>query len=278
MRLKNNTPYMVRNDGQVFECGDIHPYILHDVHERFYENLRLLLIQYPEWCRWFYDHTQFAKTRDKIIESLQYLANFLVTADPDYLRYRTTGLERISYIEEVLAQFNIKPIPFLDPITEGLANSLVTKFESLNDMTNQEFLRCRTGGEYNRMGTSDIYFRVSSSQFNWFDIIWQIVFENRDLVEFVTVETDKQSGKTTPRNYYVVDGITTDHMEVDTFLTLKGRPVIEKLDSDNDQIRALRAGRHLLEALGDFGDFHNHASFEASRSVYYDEFFKPATL
>ena len=272
MRLKNNTPYMIRNDGEVFECGDIHPYILHNVRNRLSENLRILFISYPEWCNWFYTHTQYQETKDKIIESLQYLANFLVSEDPDHLKYKATGLERITYIEDVLNQFGIKPILFNQSIDEALVNSLNRKFESLNNMINQEFLRCRTGGEYNREGTSDIYFRVSSAHFNWFDIIWQLVFENKDIVGFVTIETDKQSGKNIPLKYYVLGGMAVQHMGVDTFITLKGNPVVESY-KENKKIKALKDGKHLLEALGDYGDFHNVVSFDAYRDNYYQEYF-----
>lgn len=272
MILNKNTPYMIRNDGKVFKCGVTHPYILHNVNNSLAENFRILFIQYPQRCKWFYNNTQYPEVKEKIINCLQYLANFLISQGTEYLKYKVTGLESIAYIEDILKDFDIVPEPFPEPIGESTIESLISRFEEINNLTNQEFLRCRTGGEYREDNTTDIYFRVSSAQFNWFDIIWQLVAENKNIIEFITIETDKQSGKKTPLRYYILNGMPTHHMGIDSFLTLKGNPIIEDYNT-NKRIQLLREGKSLLEVFGDCGCFHNNATFEAYRDIYYHEFF-----
>lgn len=273
MILKKNTPYMIRNDGEVFECGSIHPYILHDVHNRFYENMRVLFISYPEWVLWFYNNTNIEQTKKKIKEAIQYLANAIVSKDPENLIYMGIGIEKISYIKEILDTLNIVAKPFDDPIDQTTIDTIINYFEQINSLTNQEFLRMRTGGEYTRNYTQDIYFRVSSIQFNWFDIIWQLVFENKTIIDKVTIETDRQSGKRAPFRYYVLGGEEVKRLDVNIFLTLKDNPIVESLPSDNIKIQKLRNGLPLLEALGDYGPLHNVAMIEAYRDVYVQEAF-----
>ena len=134
MKLKENTPYMIRNDGEIFECGDIHPYILHDVHNRFSENIKILLINYPNWLPWLYKYTKINTTREKILEALQYLANLLVSKDPDYNIYKFTGINNISYIENILNIFNISLKPFngvIDDFTFIICEELFREANSL---------------------------------------------------------------------------------------------------------------------------------------------------
>lgn len=132
----------------------------------------------------------------------------------------------------------------------------------------------RTGGEYVKNYTQDIYFRVSSIQFNWFDIIWKLVFENKNIIDKVTIETDKQSGKKAPFRYYTLGGEEIKRLNIDTFLTLKGNPVVESLPSNNIKIQKLRNGLPLLEALGDYGPLHNVIMIEAYRNAYIKETFR----
>lgn len=128
MRLKKNTPYMIRNDGVVFECGDIHPYILHDVHNRFYENMRILLVSHPEWVLWFYKNTKIEQTREKIKEAIQYLANTIISKDPENLIYMEIGVERISYIKDILDALNIIIKPFNGVVNQTTIDTLINFF------------------------------------------------------------------------------------------------------------------------------------------------------
>lgn len=122
---------------------------------------------------------------------------------------------------------------------------------------------------YEKKYTQDIYFRVSSSQFNWFNIIWKIVYDNKSSINKVTIKIDKQSGKKKQLNYYILSGEEVNRLDTNTFLTLKGNPVVE---SKNIKIQKLRAGLPLLEALGDYDALYNNIEVEVYRENYIQEF------
>lgn len=88
----------------------------------------------------------------------------------------------------------------------------------LNDLTNQEFCRVRTSNYKDKFGgdNGEIYFRISSNGFNWFDLIWNVVNNYQNQIKNVTVINDKQSKGGKEFDYYY------DHIPVNDFLTLKG--------------------------------------------------------
>ena len=70
--LEKATPYMIRNDGKVFKCGIVHPYLNKGLpafpSERQFVNYTFgLLIDLDESnLYWFYKHTKSHKTKDEI--------------------------------------------------------------------------------------------------------------------------------------------------------------------------------------------------------------------
>ena len=125
-------------------------------------------------------------------------------------------------------------------------------FEAINDAVNQEFCRVRVSSLKGGGISREIYFRISSTGFNWFDAIWKVVYENRNFIENVTVVTDTQSRggnlKTISSN-----GVVLSHIPPMEFINLKGRPVIESAQIKN-----------LYEAYGDFHPAYIHKLFEAN--------------
>ena len=273
MKLKNNTPYMIRNDGKVFEVKEIHPYIIYNLNDNFSEIIDNIVYSHPEWLKRFYKNTLQETTRKKIIQCLQYLSNILLfneSNDDDGFLW----LGKLSYIQNLLKYFNITP----QKISEVTASTIITLkelFKELNNLTNQEFLRMRTGGEYWEEDSEEIYFRISSSDFNWFNIIWNLIYDNRNWIENITIESDKQAGKDIGKNFYIVNGKIINHLSVEEFLNLKGNPVIEDLDNSDERVVKLKAGKSLIEAFGDFGPFHNNSKFEIRRRIYIREAFAP---
>ena len=271
MRLRNNTPYMVRNDGRVFECENIHPYIIYEPED----DLELIIsgiTSNPEWLIWFYRSTLQEDTRKRIVRCVQYLANilhFIETHERDDLPW----LGELESIGDLLKVFHIQPKEIAE-VTPSTLHTLEELFRELNNLTNQEFLRVRTGGEYWEENSEEIFFRVSSVDFNWFDIIWQLVYDNRSRIAKVTIESDRQSGKKEGLFVYVINGKAINHMPVEEFLTLEGNPVVESTRTTGTVTRKLREGRSLIEALGDFGPFHNNNKIEARKRVYLRENFR----
>ena len=106
------------------------------------------------------------------------------------------------------------------------------------DNLNNEFCRVRAGGLVDSgSNLGDIYFRISSTGFNWFDVIWAFVYENQHRIDNVTIVRDNNNFDNS-YDVYKHNGAAIDKMPVDDFINLSGHPVFEKLqkvgkNSDN---------------------------------------------
>ena len=223
-------PYMLRNDGKLLECGDVHPYISYTFEEKPINNLYELLFGQYEDLIWFYNNTAKQDTRDLITSFLAsayfYFKNNTVENLPVYLD------DQDQAVESILSTINFLGINIFDCKYVKTLGELLKLFEELNICTNQEFCRVRTSdlryGGYGR----DIYFRISSLHFNWFDLIWSVVLEDKRISD-VTIVRDTQTfgGSYDP---YKINGVKIEHMPREQFLTLSGNPIIEKLEHKSD--------------------------------------------
>lgn len=278
-------PYMVRNDGKLFECGIAHPYILY--RQDFIENPSLGsaiqdTIEYvPYSFKWFYDHTRYNEIKEKIIKCIQMLADTYVTAEADgFDAAKYTGFWFDDF-EPILRDFHIVPKKIENKTSylinyEEDFNTVYAYLQDLNNLTNQEFLRMRTGDRFRGNDyTGSVYFRVSSTDFNWYDIIWKIVMDNPN-IKNITIEYDVQSGKAMkPYFYELNDGTPITNMDREEFLTARGTPLIEAINYKfNPESEILKQGGSLIEAFGDFGPFHNNNKFETHRRAYITRHFR----
>lgn len=128
------------------------------------------------------------------------------------------------------------------PIVEGepiknVKDKLFKLHEKLIVKTNSDFARVRLGGNYysNLSGKQDIYFRLGDTTHNWYDKIWAVVNENKNILSTVTIEIEDNY---LSRNTHVakIKGKTISKMPVDEFLTMSGRPVVEELDELDDAL------------------------------------------
>lgn len=203
--LDITTPYMLRNDGVLLSCGTIHPYIKMYFSESFDTNLTKLL-QHPEFIVWFYKNTLLNETRQLIADFLYKLPNQT----------------------KLIADLKIeKP--------EKNKKSIERIFIDLNNITNQEFCRVRTSNFKYKYGgaNGEIYFRISSIGFNWFDLIWMVVNEYKDQIKTITIMKDFATfGE---QFAYIKDGKHEfNKMPIEEFLTLSGNPVVEELEIEED--------------------------------------------
>lgn len=273
MILKLGKPYMVRNDGTVIKCDDIHPYILFDVNDSFKKNIKILVsnIQYTEW--FLANSKQNLKPIMK--DCFQELVDCSYNLDEyelvDYLDIYKNDLEQPE-VANFLSNIGVH-IRKLENVDEDNIHTCISLFQQLNNLCNQEFLRIRTGGKYStKYGEVSIYFRISSFDFDWFPIIWKIVYENRNEFDEITITADSQSGKDIGTPAYIVDGKEIAHMPIDEFLMLKGNPIVEELETYITE--QLRDGVSILKAFGDFGPFHNNRRCDAYRKVYIRDYFE----
>lgn len=179
--LFSMTPYMLRNDGALLTCGDLHPYIKMSNSASYETNLKTLN-SHLDFLDWFYKNSLNDETK------------------------------------ELINEFKEEP-------SEELMNLL-------NDLTNQEFCRVRTSNYKVKYGgdNGQIYFRISSTGFNWFNLIWNVVNKFSNAIEEVTVMKDKQTFGGKEFDYYY------DHIPTKDFLLLKGNPLVEEITDLNEKI------------------------------------------
>lgn len=179
--LFSMTPYMLRNDGALLTCGDLHPYIKMSNSASYETNLKTLN-SHLDFLDWFYKNSLNDETK------------------------------------ELINEFKEEP-------SEELMNLL-------NDLTNQEFCRVRTSNYKVKYGgdNGQIYFRISSTGFNWFDLIWNVVNNFSNVIKEVTVMKDKQTFGGKEFDYYY------DHIPTKDFLLLKGNPLVEEITDLTEKI------------------------------------------
>lgn len=254
MNIDVTKAYMLRSDGKVLECESVHPYILLHYNAPFKQNLNDLLEKHPDRLTWFYENTQFESTRQKIMNALQLLIDMTSsTLDEDV--GKNLGVSKAAIVR-VAEQFNITPSINNADLSIDLLATLEVTFKELNFTVNQEFLRFRFGSMYVAYGNrKNIYFRISSIDFDWFPLIWDLVHASQALIDSVTIVYDQQSRSTSGRTEYcIAAGQRIDHITTGEFLSLPGRPVIESVRKE-----------FLAE---DCGPFHNVDMLEAAQSIY----------
>ena len=206
--------WMLRRDGKVFKVP-VHAYGDKEDSEYILMN-----------AEWLYKSTKERKTKQDILNLLaayainndcvdvSTFAEYLI--DKSYLNLKIRFIQSISYELEKTMEHIMTNIQNGN-IDEDILNHIVI------DDLNQEFCRVRAGGKYDSDSSlGDIYFRTSSTGFNWFDIIWQFVYDRRNEISTVTIVRDKEStGK---------ENIYCDKMPIDDFITLSGHPYIESVN------------------------------------------------
>lgn len=205
--LEQATPYMLRNDGKLFNVSPIHPYIKY-AYESVDKAIEKLATSRLNSLKWFYENTNSGDTKNLICIICKYL-NSTTRIDFDFCDYQNT---KQIQPEEIESYLNL-----------------------LNDNTNQEFCRFRTSNLLFSGDSKEIYFRISSINFNWFDLIWEVCYKYKYSISDTTICKDANTfgGRFNP---YKINSKEINHIDIDEFLTLSGNPIIENYNSDLDII------------------------------------------
>ena len=230
--LEKATPYMLRNDGVLFKCDRYHPYISNIYNDE--DDLKSLVNERIEELLWFYENTNYEDTKEDIKIIVKSLCDF----GENYLCTTEYLIDKFDITDNIYVCYDIKEtIDFL---------------HELNDLTNQEFCKVRTSNVKYGGNNNDIYFRISSIGFNWFNLIWDLVYENKNQIETVTISKDGRVRDFSLGDCYKINGKEINHISTDDFITLKGNPVIEKFKSNliaiNEANEKLYLGKSLKEA------------------------------
>ena len=217
---------MIRNDGKDFPVT-VHIYGNYDVGD---------VEETVAASEWLYGHTNNQSTRDLIIE-------FLSSWVYDVVPYEKGTYEDVkNYLQDYWSGVRVMSIQFLKSVSKKIDDFIdgneVGELEDLNkkvnDALNNEFLRARNGGMYDSVSDNmgEMYFRVSSTNgFNWFDIIWNFVYNHTSMINVVTICKDVEALGLSKDYYYSHNGKVFDDMPVDEFIMMKGNPVVEKLQT-----------------------------------------------
>lgn len=223
--------WMIRNDGRCFRVLQH----IYGSEESIEETLAA--------AEWLYSATGNSGTRRLIIDFIASWAASLDSGEP--------------IVDTIYAEVDDRPYKFLstgfiDDIAYELdAANCYQDVEELNQLIvnelNQEFLRARYGGMYNSTrGNRDMIFRVSSADFNWFNIIFNFVYEHKNMIDTVTVVKDEES--TGYDTVYSHKGVMMDKLPVEEFIMLSGRPVIESFAETSIET-ALQSGKSIVESM-----------------------------
>lgn len=205
--LKKSTPYMLRNDGAVFECKSYHPYICNIYNNK--DDLESLVNERIDEVRWFLNHTNNESTKSYI--------KILIKSSV------TLGLNYLTTTDKLAHDFDISESTYAC----SDLNELISILEWLSGEVNQEFCRFRTSNLKFGGDSGDIYFRISSIGFNWFDFIQDIVESNKDLLTTITICRDNAARDCSQGECYSINGKLIDHLPVNEFINLPGKPLIE---------------------------------------------------
>ena len=230
--LHKATPYMLRNDGQVFECKGWHPYIS-NVYDNREDNLDSLINERLWELEWYYNNTLSENTKNLIRILINSCCNKQLNLTDE---------------QKLKDMFNVSDDTYICRDD----NELYSILENLNNETNQEFCKVRTSDIKFGGNSNDIYFRISSIGFNWFDLIWKFVMKNSNDISSVTISRDTRVRDFSQGECYKIKGKEINHMPTEEFLTLSGNPVLEnykcKLNIINKAIPKLKTGKSLNES------------------------------
>lgn len=214
--------WMIRNDGTHIPV-EYHPYIrLDDAEEALFA------------AQWLFNNTRHEATKTTVINMIKAWA-------------LDEGAEEDSLIEFLLDEIEDREGAF-DFLTSDFIEKLSNKLEAADvhddfdtlcaraqaDL-NQEFLRARYGGMYDTSrGSAEMVFRVSSTGFNWYGIIFDFVAKNivsnRSMpIKSITIVRDNEATGAVNAYYKTHNGRNLyKQLPLDDFLSENGNPVIEK--------------------------------------------------
>lgn len=230
--LQKATPYMLRNDGELFECDKYHPYIcnIYDIKN----DLESLINERIDELYWFFNHTN----NKEIKEYIQIIVKSSCKFQLVYLDTLENLYSKFKVVEDTYSCVDEK--------------ELYSILEWTNAETNQEFCRVRTSNIKFGGNSNDIYFRISSIGFNWFPLIWNIVYKNREYITTITISRDGSVRDFNQKECYKIKGLQIDHLPIEQFLMLTGNPILENFSTSLPILAkaypTLKLGKALSEA------------------------------
>jgi len=195
---------MISRTGKVYPC-EAHPYMDPDFG---YMNITAI--------PWFYYHIEMPEWKTALIDLIAYYAmeRFHIKSDVS----ANLKKEHLASFEGVSDFLDAHSIEIEHALNNKKSSSYYSSCQDLiTHLSTQEFMRVRYGGVYHTVpGNREIYFRISSNDFDWTSIVYSIVSENAFFIDYVTVVRDLAS--TNDGRFYFLDGMEIDQMPIKCFL------------------------------------------------------------
>jgi len=218
-----NLAWMISRDGKAIQTK-MHPYIdLELPEETLYS------------AEWLYNNTSSGATKQHIA---QLVCSFIREgAEDEDLSYKDFIDQTLQYARE--DGLRICSAGFLENFidkVDATSGDFDTACEAVQNDLNQEFLRARYGGMYDTSQegqsgptSNGIYFRVSSTNFDWLPIIYDFVSSNRKKLNIQDISIVRDNYFKAKDDFYVNpnNGEPYDRYPVDQFLTDQRAPLIE---------------------------------------------------
>ena len=144
--------------------------------------------------------------------------------------------------------WNLVPDSWIKNFDEKLEELEDYSGSEINEPLNQEFMRVRYGGEYDTNSSNkEIYFRISSTGFEWNRVIDKFLSDFGRTVTMITIEKDAES--TGSNNVYKTSkGVPIDRLPINSYWTEDdGR--IPLIESKIKNIGRIGPRAHLRESL-----------------------------
>lgn len=192
--------WMIRNDGIAIPCIQ---HIYANAAE-LYETLYA--------AQWLYQHTANDETK---------------TICLCFIKSYGTALSQENFLAAIQSDIEAKPYifltkSFLHSVREELVSVSPGATDTLGRFVekklNQEFLRARYGGLYHtEKGKRDMYFRISSTGFDWYPCIYDFLRLHKTAIDTVTVVRDEESTGVRDYVYALPGGRRYDNLPLEVF-------------------------------------------------------------
>lgn len=218
--LRDNTPYMMRHNGEVLEIHYVepgpvdHPYVVDRVRRKESDFLKDSLYDRRKCWKWFYDNTESEKLR----KDIQIFYQCLINSDFE-------NLSKNNQLKELITAYFDLPFTLTAPTVTFTMKDALTRLAIIEESTNQEFLRFRIQKGFSGY---DIFCRISSKDFNWYNNLCKFIFDHYSQLNTITVTNDMFTGVENETKTYKGQSIVC--LPVREFVSFSGNPVLEDLN------------------------------------------------
>lgn len=232
---KGNTAWMLRQRGDAFSVMH-HFYVMYDPDLSSEAEVSAFLISTKSkdqdlaknildcWmCYLLRNEIEEDYSEEEIIDSLEYVLKNL----PYRFQYPLT----ISQLLNIhTSQNNFTDGASLLQFANDVDSNLEELQSRIADSLNQQFCRVRFGGQYNSKGTRDLWFRISSSGYNWANEIYTFTANHYQSLDarYINICRDYES------DYGDVEGKPEFFYKAKDGVPYKNMPILDYLTDEHD--------------------------------------------